>query len=293
MIERDLVVDTGDIRLPATLTAPEHVRAGIVTMHPANSASRDSFLLANVAEILLPRGFAVLRYDRRPADGIDDVPFAAQAADARRAIAILRDDVGDVPIGLWAYSQGTWGATLAAADAPDEVAFLALVAAPGVSPAEQMRYGTAEQLRRNGYEDDALAELAEVRIAIERYLRGASDRDTAQAVIARYADRPWFALTHYPTDLPSDATWHDMDFDPAPQIARVRCPVLLVYGSRDEWTPVEPSLAVWRGTSKAALTVEVLEGRGHAPVIDGSETPGSVDPRYVASLRSWLDGIVR
>ena len=292
MTERELVVDAGDVRLPGTLTIPDEVRGGIVTMHPAASSDRDYFLLANVAEILPPRGIAVLRYDRRSADGIDDVPFAAQASDALRAIALLRDQIGPVPIGLWAYSQGTWGATLAAAEAPDAVAFLALIAAPGVTPAEQMRYGTAEQLRREGYGDDALDELAELRTAIERYLRGSGDRDAAQALIARYAERPWFPLTYYPTDLPSDATWQDMDFDPAPKIACVRCPVLLVYGSRDEWTPIEPSLAVWRSASNAAVTVEVLEGRGHAPVVDDSEAAESVDPVYEAALRRWLDAVI-
>jgi pimeloyl-ACP methyl ester carboxylesterase len=292
MIQRDLVVDADNVVLPATLTLPTDVRAGIVTMHPAISPDRDYFLLANVARILPPQGVAVLRYDRRSADGIDDVPFAAQAADALRAVALLRDQIGPVPIGLWAYSQGTWGATLAAAEAHDDVAFLALIAAPGVSPAEQMRYGTDEQLRREGYGDDALDELAELRSAIERFLRGSGDPDVAQALIARYAERPWFPLTYYPTDLPLDATWQDMDFDPAPQIARVRCPVLLVYGSRDEWTPVEPSLAVWRSASNAAVTIEVLEGRGHAPVVDDSEATESVDPVYEQTLRSWLHAVI-
>jgi hypothetical protein len=103
-----------------------------------------------------------------------------------------------------------------------------LVAAPGVSPAEQMRYGTDEQLRRNGYGQDALDELAEMRTTLESFLRGTTDRDSAQAVISRYADRPWFPLTYYPAELPDDATWQDMDFDPAPAISQVRCPVLLV-----------------------------------------------------------------
>ncbi|MFI7437667.1 hypothetical protein [Micromonospora haikouensis] len=41
----------------------------------------------------------------------------------------------------------------------DLVAFLVLVSGSGVSPAVQMRYGTAEQPRRNGYGDADLAEL--------------------------------------------------------------------------------------------------------------------------------------
>ena len=87
MIQRDLVVDADNVVLPATLTLPTDVRAGIVTMHPAISPDRDYFLLANVARILPPQGVAVLRYDRRSTVGID-VPFAAQAAVASRGSSV-------------------------------------------------------------------------------------------------------------------------------------------------------------------------------------------------------------
>ncbi len=288
MKEVELSVETAVGPLPATLTLPDTVRAGVVTMHPANSADRTSPMLTHVARALPPHDLAVLRYDRRPSDGIDDVPFAAQAADALCAIATLHERIGDVPVGIWAYSQGTWGATLAAADAPDDVAFLALVAAPGVSPADQMRYGTSEQLRRAGYGPDAEARLATLRSALEGFLRGQVSHAAAQDAIDLAKDEPWFQLTYYPTQLPADATWHDMDFDPRQVIARVRCPVLLVYGAEDEWTPVEPSLAAWGAAPR--LSVEVLPGRGHAPVID--DDPGSIDPTYERRLLSWLEEVV-
>ena len=50
-----------------------------------------------------------------------------------------------LPIGLWGFSQGAWAATLVAGD-PD-TAFRVAVSGSGVSPAEQMRYGTREQVR--------------------------------------------------------------------------------------------------------------------------------------------------
>ena len=102
----------------------------------------------------MPRGVAVLRFDRRPSSA-GDVPFEIQADDALEALGELRaqPETGSAPLGLWAWSQGAWAAAVAAARSPD-VAFLVLLAACGVSPAEQMRYGTAEQLRRNGYDDD-------------------------------------------------------------------------------------------------------------------------------------------
>jgi uncharacterized protein len=288
--ERELVVETDAAGLPATLSLPDVVRAGVVSMHPAISPDRNYFMLAHLAKTLPAHGIALLRYDRRPSEGIDDVPFAAQAADALRAIGQLHEQIGGVPIGLWAYSQGTWGATLAAAQAPDDVAFLALVAAQGVSPVEQMRYGTSEQLRRGGYGADALDELKELRTAVEDFLRHEVDLASAQATISRFKDRAWFPLTYYPTELPADATWQDMDFAPAPVISLVQCPVLLVYGEEDEWTPVEPSLLAWR--SARHVTVEILPRRGHAPVVDDTGTLDSIDPAYERRLLSWLAEVV-
>lgn len=83
-------------------------------------------------------GKRALRYDRRPhVEG--DVPLALQASDAIAAAGVLRERFGDVPVGLWGFSQGAWAAPLAAALYPDQVSFLALVSGSGVSPAAQMR----------------------------------------------------------------------------------------------------------------------------------------------------------
>jgi len=291
--ELELVVRTGDLELPATLTLPSGTaRAGVVPLHGANSPNRDSQLFAHLAQMLPPEGIAVLRYERRPNPGVDDVPFTLQAGDALSAIALLREHVGDAPVGLWAYSQGTWPATLVAATHPNEVAFLALVAGPGMSPAEQVRYGTREQVRRAGYDDRAQAEAAEVWSALESFLRGERSRDDAQTVIDAYIDRPWFPLLTTPAELPPDATWHDIDFDPRPHMERVRCPVHLFYGSEDEWTPVEPSIRAWReatARSGTSLAVTELPGLGHAPV-DPSD--GSVSATYEITLLGWLRTVI-
>lgn len=116
-----------------------------------------------------------------------------------------RPGVADVPLGLWGFSQGAWAAPMPAVDAP--VAFLVLVAAPGVSPAAQMRYGTAEQLRRAGHPQRALFELAALRAAYEDYQRGLAERGTVQALIDRYADRAWFPLAWLPRTLPAPGSW--------------------------------------------------------------------------------------
>jgi len=286
MPERELTVRD----LPATLTLPEGpVRGGLVPLHPAGDGFRRQFLFEHLADTVVPRGLAVLRYDRRPAPADEDVPFAVQTDDALRALDTLRAEAGDMPVGLWAWSQGAWAAAQAAARSR-EVAFLVLLAACGVSPAVQMRYGTAEQLRRHGFgEDPAQSELAELRAAFEESLRDRSRVAPAQAVVDRYADRPWFELAYVPRTLDPADDWADMDYDPAPTLAEVRCPVLLVYGEEDEWTPIEPSIVAWQASGSANLTVVRLAGTDHAPTFGGVHERDAISPEYTRALTDWLD----
>lgn len=292
MPERELTVG----RLPATLTLPENgVRGGLVPLHPASDSSRRQFLFEHLTDTVVPRGLAVLRFDRRPSPTGDDVPFTAQAEDALQALAALRAEpkVGSAPLGLWAWSQGAWPAALAATRST-EIAFLILLAACGVSPAEQMRYGTAEQLRRHAYvHDDSLRELAELRAALEEAVRDRSSREASQAVIDRYADRPWFPLAYVPRTLDPAADWPDMDFDPAPILASVHCPVLLFYGEEDEWTPIEPSITAWQHAAARAkndgLTIVRLAGADHAPTLGGAHDRGAISAAYTQALTEWID----
>ena len=127
-------------------------------------------------------------------------------------------------------------------------------------------------------------ELAEVRAALEVFLRGDAAREPTQTVIDRIVDRPWFPLAYVPDQLPPVGAWEDMDFDPAPIFARVQCPVLLFYGEDDEWTPTDESIAVWRRAAAAArnddLKVAQLPGASHHPTLH--------DGRDLASILSLI-----
>jgi len=80
-----------------------------------------------------------------------------------------------------------------------------------------------------------------------------------------------------------------MDFDPAPILAKVRCPVLLFYGEEDEWTPIEPSIAAWEAAGNADLTVVRLAGTDHAPTHGGVHERAAISPEYTQALTDWLE----
>ena len=243
-------------------------------LHGAAAGNRDHRLYAHLAQVLPPAGIAVLRYDRRTMADDRDVPLRVQADDAHDALRRLRDRVGDVPLGLWGWSQGAWAALVAATTGP--VDFLVLVSACGVSPARQMHYGTAEQLRRNGFGADDVADLQRLRRTVDDYLRGTEGRERTQAAVDAAATKPWFPLAYVPRTLPEPGSWADMDWDPAAVIARVDVPTLLFFGETDEWMPIDASIDAWRGKT---VTIRRLTGSGHEPALT---------PLYTDPLRAWL-----
>jgi uncharacterized protein len=289
----ELFVESEGVVLPASLDLPiGPARAAVVALHGAEAGQRSFFLYEHLAGLLPAAGIAVLRYNRRPAQNEADVPLAVQVTDAHAAIQTLRRQVGDAPIGLWGFSQGAWAATVAADTQPHDVAFLMLVSSCGVTPALQMRFGTAEQLRRNGFGPAAVAELTRLRATVEECLRGDTPRATAQTAVDHAAEQPWFPLAYLPRQLPESGAWADMDFDPTSAIAGLRCPTLLFYGETDEWMPIDDSIAAWRQSyarDNADLTIHRLPGCGHQPTLNETPSLAAISPLYTSAMLAWLD----
>ncbi len=179
------------------------------------------------------------------------------------------------------------------AAADPSLAFLALVGCSAVSPARQMRYGTAQQLRRAGFGVEPLAELDRLRTVWEEYQRGHLSREAAQSVVDRLAGQSWFLLSWVPSALPSNTSWDDMDFDPAEAISQIRCPVLAFYGE-DEWVPVPRASVSGRAafSTPARLTIHELPGTEHHPTLQGGRTVASISPAYTAALIRWLNDVL-
>ena len=284
-MNRELLV--GD-RLRATLSLPdEPARAGLIVLHPSNSASRDFPLAVHLATVLPGRGVAVLRHDRRaPRTPGDDVPLRLQALDARAAIDELRAATAPgLPVVVWGYSQGAWAALLVARDVP--VAGVVLVGASGVSPAAQMRYAAERRVREAGFGDAAVAAMLEIRRLCEGTVAGES-AEHAQRMLDAAAREPWFAHALLSPIVEPCEPEDDFegDFEPAPLIRGLSCPLLAVVGDDDRWVPLAESVAVLETALDCAL---LHVGRGdHGPTADGYGT-GPILPGYERGLFDWIE----
>ncbi len=289
----ELTIPVDRAELQATLTMPLGVcRAGVVVLHGAEAGERSYFLYEHLADLLRQHNVAVLRYDRREAPDGHDVPLPTQAADALAAVSRLRDVVSG-PVGLWGYSQGAWAATLAAATDPGSIDFLICVSCCGVSPADQMRAGCANQLRKHGYSERDVEDLVNTRLAVEGFHRTGRNRTSVQATLDWASAQPWFAHAYLSPVLPTaPGTWRDMDYDPQPALDHLVCPVLAFYGESDEWMPIAESLDAWdaaqsRGSLRD-LAVVRLPGADHLPTLGGEVDPDAITMEYSQTLIRWV-----
>ena len=244
--------------------------------------------------MLPPRGIAVARFDRRGYD----VPFGEQVSDTLDVIADLRarPEIDDTRIGLWGFSQGAWIAPLVASRS-DHVRFLVLIASVGVTPAEQMLYGTAKHVRDAGHGDEAADRVSRTRRIVDEWRRGRVPIEVAQRAVDEIASEKWFDLAYVHRDLSQAGAWPDMDFDPTAIFAKVKVPVLLFYGEDDEWQPIDASVAAWRASAERAgnrdVTVARVRGSGHAPTLGGLQTIDAVSPEYERTLIEWVARVTR
>jgi pimeloyl-ACP methyl ester carboxylesterase len=277
--------------LSVTYTAPRRTSArrdAMVVLHGASEGTRSFELYERLHRVLPPIGVGVATFDRRGEGTSDGEPsvgrFDVQVADARAVAASLDAD----RVGALGFSQGAWCASLLAAAEP-RTTFVVTIAACGVTPYEQMRYGVARHLRDAGWDQAVVDQALALREGVARAMRGTLGDEAPLAVmLAAAAHEPWWPLACLRTTLahgPDRAAWvAEMDYDPLPAMRSVRCPVLALYGAADEWTPVEPSVAAWADAQGADATVEVLDGADHALNIAG----GGADPRYEPLLVAWL-----
>ena len=198
----------------------------VVALHGAGEGTREVPLSASARRVA-PAGIGVLTFDRRGEGASSGDPsrgaFPVQADDALAfANAIDADRVG-----LWGISQGAWVAPLAATRST-EVAFLVLLASTGVTPADQMRYAVAEQIRRSGLDEEAVSRAVALRDDAEGWVRDGDARDL-DGQLAAAAREPWWNLAFLPESLPPDdeadsarrAIAEEMFFEPEPVFAQV------------------------------------------------------------------------
>ncbi len=312
------------ITLAGTLTLPEGPGPFpvVVLISGSGPQNRDEELMGHkpflvIADYLTRRGIAVLRYDDRGA-GASTGDFSSAtsddfAGDVQAAVNFLqrRSGINAGQIGLIGHSEGGLIAPMVAARSPEAIAFIVLLAGPGVPGDEiilrQQRLiaeaeGQSEELiqlnqeflreafaliRAGNTEVEARATLAPL---LKKLLEASapdgkapSPDQVAQQIDALFS--PWFR--------------HFVTYDPAPALRQVQCPVLVLNGGRDlQVDPAQNLPAVEAALQKGGnpdYTVKELPELNHLFQHAGTGSPSeyatieeTFAPQALELIATWI-----
>jgi pimeloyl-ACP methyl ester carboxylesterase len=288
----------GGNQLAGTLTTPrgDGPHPAVVFISGSGPQDRDETVMGHrpflvLSDHLTRHGIAVLRFDDRGVGGsTGDFTTATSedfATDALAGVSYLlgRDDIDSQEIGLIGHSEGGLIAPLAAVQS-DDIAFMVLMAGPAVTGEEIILEQSALISRAAGraeadIQDDlavnrkvfqvvkqepdlevAAQQLEELLRAAaaemtqqERAAQGITDENLEAQIQAqiRQVNSPWVRFF--------------LVYDPAPTLAKVRVPVLAIYGELDLQVPAKQNLPVIRNVLQDSgnpdYTVEELSGLNH------------------------------
>ncbi len=257
--------DAAGITLAGTLTLP---RTGaphpvVILISGSGAQDRNETLMGHrpflvIADYLTRRGMAVLRYDDRGVGGSGGNTLQATlqdvATDVAAAIRFLknRKDIDTTRIGLIGHSEGGWVAPIVASSSPD-VAFIVMLAGPGVS-GEDILYSQQEAiLRATGVGEDVIKLNRIVNGAIFEVIKSEPDNKRARsridsALVAlkeQFKGKQRIVYDSIFDQLNSDAAEQNLSltltpwfryllqYDPRPVLEKVKIPVLALNGEKD------------------------------------------------------------
>ena len=262
-----------DIILAGTLTLPsaEGSFPAVLLLSGSGPQDRDEAVFGHrpfliLADYLTRKGLAVLRVDDRGVGGssgnFEEATAEDYAADAMAGVAYLknRKEINRELIGLIGHSEGGMIASIVAVQSAD-IAFVVLIASPGL-PIVQMEYSEqARTLKANGADENFIARNQALQENLFAVLRQETDgnavHDKFTSIITEFFDglseeerkitgiskenlkiyihdqvqrlhSPWFRFY--------------LPYDPGSTLRKVTCPVLAINGEKDQQVPSKENL---------------------------------------------------
>jgi hypothetical protein len=302
---RDVRFASGQVELAGTLFSPPGPGpwpAAVLVHGSGPETRREGSLLGRY---LARRGIAALAYDKRGTGASGGELYASDygdyASDASAAVRLLagRPEIDRSAIGLVGTSEAEWVAPIAAHRSA-RVAFVAIVGASGLSPAEQVTEEMAMRLESRGYGEPRIARARALSRQVLQYQRTGEGGAELAAALDDVRSEAWFRDAE---DLPDSVYpvseyhwWRSvMDTDPRVLWQRVHVPVLLLKGADDDRSRPGPMASRIRAALAAGgnedLTVHVFPDADHLllrwPL--GQRTPPPVfADGYPEILVDWI-----
>ncbi len=310
--------------LSGTLTMPtkKGKYAAAILISGSGGQDRDESLLEHkpflvLADHLTRAGFAVLRYDDRGIAKSTGDHITADSRDFARDTAAAVDflkqqaEIDPTKIGLIGHSEGGLIAPIVA-KSRDDVAFVVMLAGPGVTGREIILNQTALIEAAEGASDEVRAVNHEFLMAALEQMSSAKTNDEIKTTLrAKFAElREKLSEAHReemsPTIFESSVTpmlspWfrYFLSYDPRPALSKLRCPVLALNGELD--LQVDPKLNLpeirkaFAASGNADVQVVELSGLNHLFQTAKSGSPSeyrtideTMAPAALKAISEWL-----
>lgn len=314
------------VTLAGTLTLPEGDGPfpAVILISGSGPQDRNEELLNHkpflvIADHFTRNGIAVLRFDDRGV-GQSTGDFGAAtsadfATDVQAGIDYLkgRQEIMSKKIGLVGHSEGGLIGPMVAADNPD-VAFLVMMAGPGVSGEEILLLQQALLARAEGSSEKEIATTRKVSKKMFSELRKSKDIEKTKKELVEYVKEEMHKLPQEdqaklgdPDKLAEQqvgmlsSPWfrYFLTYDPAKTLQKVDCPVLAINGSKDLQVDAEQNIPAIAANLKKGgnknVTTKVLPGLNH--LFQHSETGKSSEygqleetfaPEALELMTEWI-----
>ncbi len=242
----------GGIELKGTLCLPRGPgrHGAVILVHGSGPETRWG-TNRYIADRLARAGIAALIYDKRGSgtSGGDwrTASFEDLARDALAGVNLLdaRSDIDPARVGIHGHSQGGVIGPLAAALAPDKIAFVVAQDTFAGPQYVQDLYRVGHAIKELDLPAAEEAKAMEVYALFVDAARGARSYEEFEKAAAPYRDTAWYKWMEFP---PRDSwvwAWSAKtgNFDTLPVWRKVRVPALLIYGEKDALVPPDESIA--------------------------------------------------
>jgi pimeloyl-ACP methyl ester carboxylesterase len=277
-----------------------------------------------LADYLTRRGIAVLRADDRGIGGsTGDFGKATSrdfADDALAGVNFLktRPEINPKQIGLIGHSEGGLIAPMVGADSR-EVAFLVLMAGPGVPGDQILKRQTSQIMKTNGAPEGAIRQTLDLQAKMFSVLKQEQDPSQAEQkmqAIVKEASRQMTAEEKSQSGFNEAAAmgqirqftspWfrYFISHDPVPVLKKIKVPVLAINGEKDLQVDAGENLAAIRkalqegGNKKAE--VKALPGLNHLFQTATTGSPGeyariaeTFSPAAMQVVGDWITGLTK
>jgi hypothetical protein len=314
----EVVVPDGDIQLAGTFTHPRQggpYRA-ILLVTGSGPEDRDETVFDQkpflvISDYLTRAGYAVLRLDDRgTGKSTGDYRTSGLAeftSDALAAIDWLkaRPEVNARRIGILGHSEGGEVGPLAAVRSQD-VAFVIMLAGPAEPFDELLAEQSAGLMRVQGAPEAIIEADLEMNRQAYAILRREPDsakaREGLQRVAAEWKAKQPEEAAQFEAGIPKLLTAEFrslLSYPAAETLAKLRCPVLALYGGKDLQVPADSNIRAAAEAFAAghvpSFTIVKLPGLNHlfqtartGDVTEYAQSEETISPRALETIVSWL-----